>query len=157
MSVVVRKAEVAEILATVPPSCIGWQSIEETHMASTPTDLSAVRKPIANALGLPNGHYTDPALHAEESQALLQEGWSGLAVTADVPEPGDAVPLEFMGIPLLLLRDRSGVVRVFQNICRHRGMILVEEPRKIEGAIRCPCLALSSWPTPCAQSFGSPF
>ncbi|MTI03541.1 aromatic ring-hydroxylating dioxygenase subunit alpha [Roseibium sp. RKSG952] len=107
-------------------------------MASTPTDLSAVRKPIANALGLPNGHYTDPALHAEESQALLQEGWSGLAVTADVPEPGDAVPLEFMGIPLLLLRDRSGVVRVFQNICRHRGMILVEEPRKIEGAIRCP-------------------
>ena len=29
-------------------------------------------------------------------------------------------------------------MRVFQNICRHRGMILVEEPRKIEGAIRCP-------------------
>ena len=24
------------------------------------------------------------------------------------------------------------------NICRHRGMILVEEARKIEGAIRCP-------------------
>lgn len=65
-------------------------------------------------------------------------GWAGLAVTADVPEPGDAVPLEFMGIPLLLLRDRSGTVRVFQNICRHRSMTLVEEPRKIEGAIRCP-------------------
>lgn len=107
-------------------------------MASTSTDLSSVCKPIETALGLPNEHYTDPALHAEESQALLIDGWSGLAVTADVPEPGDAVPIEFMGIPLLLLRDRSGQVRVFQNICRHRGMILVEEPRKIEGAIRCP-------------------
>ncbi|WP_170370639.1 aromatic ring-hydroxylating oxygenase subunit alpha [Ruegeria arenilitoris] len=107
-------------------------------MASTPTDLSAVRQSIETALGLPNAHYTDPALHAEETRALLLDGWAGLAVTADVPEPGDAVPLEFMGIPLLLLRDRSGTVRVFQNICRHRGMILIEEPRKIEGAIRCP-------------------
>ncbi|WP_170338162.1 aromatic ring-hydroxylating oxygenase subunit alpha [Ruegeria arenilitoris] len=107
-------------------------------MASTPTDLSAVRQSIETALGLPNAHYTDPALHAEETRALLLAGWAGFAVTADVPEPGDAVPLEFMGIPLLLLRDRSGTVRVFQNICRHRGMILVEEPRKIEGAIRCP-------------------
>ncbi|UWR05965.1 aromatic ring-hydroxylating dioxygenase subunit alpha [Ruegeria sp. B32] len=107
-------------------------------MASTPTDLSAVRQSIETALGLPNAHYTDPALHAEETRALLLDGWAGFAVTADVPEPGDAVPLEFMGIPLLLLRDRSGTVRVFQNICRHRGMILVEEPRKIEGAIRCP-------------------
>lgn len=107
-------------------------------MASTPTDLSAVRQSIETALGLPNAHYTDPALHAEETRALLLAGWAGLAVTADVPEPGDAVPLEFMGIPLLLLRDRSGTVRVFQNICRHRSMTLVEEPRKIEGAIRCP-------------------
>ena len=107
-------------------------------MASTPTDLSAVRQSIETALGLPNAHYTDPAMHAEEAQALLLDGWAGLAVTADVPEPGDAVPLDFLGIPLLLLRDRSGTVRVFQNICRHRGMILVDEPRKIEGAIRCP-------------------
>ncbi|MGV6803753.1 MAG: aromatic ring-hydroxylating oxygenase subunit alpha [Ruegeria sp.] len=107
-------------------------------MVSKPTDLTAVRQNIEAALGLPNAHYTDPALHTEEAQALLLDGWAGLAVAADVPEPGDAVPLEFMGIPLLLLRDRSGDVRVFQNICRHRGMILVEEPRKIEGAIRCP-------------------
>jgi len=41
-------------------------------------------------------------------------------------------------VPLLLIRDKEGTVRVFENICRHRGMILVEEPRRIEGAIRCP-------------------
>ncbi|MGI9368026.1 MAG: aromatic ring-hydroxylating oxygenase subunit alpha [Ruegeria sp.] len=107
-------------------------------MAISPTNLADVRQPIERARGLPNAHYTDPATHAEETQALLKDGWAGLAVTADVPEPGDAVPMEFLGIPLLLLRDRSGQVRVFQNICRHRGMVLVEEPRNIEGAIRCP-------------------
>ena len=107
-------------------------------MSDAVTDLSSVRRPIETANGLPNAHYTDPAIYAEESMALLQSQWAGLAVTADVPEVGDAKPITFAGIPLLLLRDHAGQVRVFQNICRHRGMILVEEPRKIEGAIRCP-------------------
>ncbi|WP_136636950.1 aromatic ring-hydroxylating oxygenase subunit alpha [Pseudooceanicola onchidii] len=101
-------------------------------------DLSAVIRPIAQAQGLPNAHYTDPDTFAEEREALLFSQWAGLATASDVPEPGDAKPIEFLGTPLLLIRDREGQVRVFHNICRHRGMILVSEPRKIEGAIRCP-------------------
>ncbi|MEM1102464.1 MAG: aromatic ring-hydroxylating dioxygenase subunit alpha, partial [Pseudomonadota bacterium] len=100
--------------------------------------LDAVRRPIAQAHGLPNAHYTDPALFAGEAKATLLSTWAGLAVAADIPEPGDARPLTFLGIPLLLLRDKAGDVRVFQNICRHRGMILVSEPKRITGAIRCP-------------------
>lgn len=102
------------------------------------TDLGRVRASVEQANGLPNAHYIDPAVYEEEKHALLFSQWAGLAVAADVPEPGDAKPLEFLGLPLLLIRDKDGDVRVFQNICRHRGMILVEEPRKIEGAIRCP-------------------
>lgn len=102
------------------------------------SDLEAVRQPIDAAHGLPNAHYTDPDVHSEESHALIACHWAGLAVAADVPDPGDALPLSFLGRPLLLIRGRDGDVRVFENICRHRGMILVSEPRKIEGAIRCP-------------------
>lgn len=104
----------------------------------TADTLAPVLHPVDSAKGLPNAHYTDPATFAAESRAVLHATWAGLAVGADVPECGDAKPLEFLGIPLLLLRDRDGRVRVFQNICRHRGMILVDAPRKIEGAIRCP-------------------
>ena len=107
-------------------------------MTKPATDLSNVHNSIDAANGLPNAHYIDPEIFAEENKALFYNKWAGLAVTADVPEAGDAVPLEFLGVPLLLIRDKEGQVRVFQNICRHRGMILVEEPRKIEGAIRCP-------------------
>src|SRR6056297_3654303 len=102
------------------------------------TDLSNVRANVETANGLPNAHYIDPAIFDEEKQAVLFSQWTGLAVASDVPEPGDAVPLTFLGMPLLLIRDKEGDVRVFQNICRHRGMILVDKPRKIEGAIRCP-------------------
>jgi choline monooxygenase len=101
-------------------------------------DLSAVRRPVETANGLPNAHYIDPAMWDEEKHAVLFASWAGLAVASEVPEPGDAKPIEFLGIPLLLIRGRDGVVRVFENICRHRGMILVSEPKKIEGAIRCP-------------------
>ena len=102
------------------------------------TDISAVTNPVEIANGLPNAHYVDAQVFAEERNAVLFANWSGLAVAADVPETGDAKPVEFLGIPLLILRGKDNVVRVFQNICRHRGMILVEEPKKIEGAIRCP-------------------
>ncbi|MCK0148678.1 aromatic ring-hydroxylating dioxygenase subunit alpha [Marivita sp. S6314] len=100
--------------------------------------LADVQKPTARARGLPNAHYTDPSKFDEERDALFGAGWAGLAVASDVPDKGDAVPITFLGIPLLLIRGRDGDVQVFQNICRHRGMILVAEPRKIEGAIRCP-------------------
>jgi choline monooxygenase len=107
-------------------------------MNVSPTDLSTVRRPIEQANGLSNAHYIDPAVFAEERQAVLFNNWPGLATASDVPEIGDAVPLTFLGMPLLIVRDRSGQVRVFQNTCRHRGMILVDAPRKIDGAIRCP-------------------
>lgn len=102
------------------------------------SDLSHVLRPVDEARGLPNAHYIDDTVFAEERDAVLFGTWSGLAVASDVPENGDAKPISFVGLPLLLLRDKDGDVRVFQNTCRHRGMILVEEPRKIEGAIRCP-------------------
>lgn len=107
-------------------------------MAPSQTDLSVVRRPIEEAHGLPNAHYIDPDIFDEERQAVLFDNWTGLGVTADVPEVGDAKPVSFLGMPLLKVRDKAGDVRVFQNTCRHRGMILVDEARKIEGAIRCP-------------------
>lgn len=107
-------------------------------MPEHPTDLNAVRQPIASANGLPNAHYIDPVTFSEERDAVLFDNWAGLAVAADVPEVGDAVPLTFLGMPLFIVRDRENHVRVFQNTCRHRGMILIDEPRRIEGAIRCP-------------------
>ena len=107
-------------------------------MTAIDTILADVQKPTAQARGLPNAHYTDAACFEEERAALFDNGWAGLAVAAEVPEAGDAVPINFLGVPLLLIRGKDSAVRVFQNICRHRGMILVDAPRKIEGAIRCP-------------------
>ncbi|MEJ6404976.1 aromatic ring-hydroxylating oxygenase subunit alpha [Yoonia sp. 2307UL14-13] len=100
--------------------------------------LGPVMQPINRARGLPNAHYIDQAVFDAEKRRLLFANWAGIGFAHDVAEPSDAKPVDFLGMPLLILRDRAGVVRVFQNTCRHRGMILVDTPGKIRGAIRCP-------------------
>ncbi len=113
----------------------------------TDRHLSDVLKPVADARGLPNDHYTDDAVFAAERDRLLFATWSAVGFAKDIPEAGDAMPLDFVGLPLVAVRTREGDVRVYQNTCRHRGMILVAEKRKVGGVIRCPyhswCYALT--------------
>jgi len=107
-------------------------------MTLSPQDLQAVVQPIQDARGLPNPCYVDPEFHNREKSSLFGAGWAGFAFAADAPEPGSVRPIEFLGQPLLLARDRAGDLRVFHNVCRHRGMILVEEAGMLSRAIRCP-------------------
>jgi phenylpropionate dioxygenase-like ring-hydroxylating dioxygenase large terminal subunit len=102
------------------------------------TELSPVLAPLSQARGLPNAHYTDPGVFAEERDSVLFASWAGVGFGKDIPNVGDAKPVDFLGMPLLLVRDEDEEIQVYQNTCRHRGMILVEEPQTIRGAIRCP-------------------
>jgi phenylpropionate dioxygenase-like ring-hydroxylating dioxygenase large terminal subunit len=111
------------------------------------TALSQVLTPVSTARGLPNDHYTSDATFAEERDKLLFDTWSAIGFAKDIPEGGDAMPIDFVGLPLVAVRTREGTVKVHQNTCRHRGMILVEEKKKVGGVIRCPyhswCYALT--------------
>lgn len=109
--------------------------------------LSSVLTSVEHASGLPNAHYIDQEVFDEEKHAVLFANWSGIGFGKDIPEPGDARPVDFLGMPLLLVRDRDGAINVFQNTCRHRGMVLVDKPTRLKGVIRCPyhswCYALN--------------
>ena len=100
--------------------------------------LEGVLQPVARAKGLPNEHYIDQATFDAEREAVFFANWAAVGFGKDVPEEADAKPFDFLGLPLLMVRGRDGIVRVFQNTCRHRGMILVSEPKKMRGVIRCP-------------------
>jgi phenylpropionate dioxygenase-like ring-hydroxylating dioxygenase large terminal subunit len=97
-----------------------------------------VLRPVAQARGLPNAHYVSDEVFALERERVLFASWAGIGFAKDVPEPGDARPIDFLGQPLVAVRTRDGAVKVFQNTCRHRGMILVDAPKKLGGVIRCP-------------------
>lgn len=100
--------------------------------------LERVMMPVETARGLPNEAYTDPEIFATERALIFARSWTCIGFAKDVPEAGDLRPVEFLGRPLLLVRNRQGAVRVFENVCRHRGMTLVGEPGRCKGVIRCP-------------------
>jgi len=100
--------------------------------------LQNVLRPIAEAGGLPNETYTSERFAVAERDAVLARTWTCIGVGAWVPEPGDLKPLRLQGLPLLLLRDRDGAVKVFHNVCSHRGLELVTAPCRSKGLIRCP-------------------
>lgn len=99
--------------------------------------LDRVRQPIARASGMPNAAYVDPSLFEYERDQVMGKTWAGLAFAADLPDRSYAQPVDFMGLPLVLLRDKDGAIRVFHNVCSHRGMVLVQEEGDVETMIRC--------------------
>jgi phenylpropionate dioxygenase-like ring-hydroxylating dioxygenase large terminal subunit len=106
--------------------------------AISPIDLEPVLQPVATARGLPSSFYTDSKLYDLEREKVFARNWACIGFGKDVPNPGDLRPITFLGQPLLIARGRDGLIRVFENVCRHRGAILLSEPANGRPVIRCP-------------------
>ena len=111
-------------------------AITQRHI--TLVDLDAVKRPIAEANGMPRQAYTDHSLFEFEREQVLGRTWAALIFSSELPVDGYAKPVDFMGIPLLVTRDKTGTIRVFHNICSHRGMPLLKEETEVMGSVRCP-------------------
>jgi len=98
----------------------------------------SVLKPIEAATGLPNQAYTSASFIEYERDHVFGSSWAGLWFAGDLPKKGTAKPVEFMGLPLLVMRNKSDQINVFHNVCSHRGMKLVREEMVVQGALRCP-------------------
>lgn len=104
---------------------------------SVPQPLNRVHLPIASANGLPNPCYTSRDSFELDRDSVIAPGWSCIGFASDVPASW-AVPVELMDLPLLITHDKDGAIRVFHNVCSHRGMQLVTEAGKLgTGLIRC--------------------
>ena len=111
--------------------------LEETTPLSSEA-LAAVQRPTAQARGLPNAAYTSEAAFRLERERIFTRTWSCIGVASDVREPGDVKPVELLGLPLLMVRGRDGALRVFHNVCSHRGLKLCDGAGRVGNVIRCP-------------------
>mgnify|MGYP001544801896 FL=1 len=101
-------------------------------------DLDRVEAPIDKARGLSNPWYTHESCFITERDTIFSNNWTCVAFTHDVPESGSVYPVNLMGIPLLVVRDREQCVRAFHNVCSHRGVQLVDGAQKLSGMLCCP-------------------
>ena len=94
--------------------------------------------PIERLTGLPNIAYSSLDFAKFERDEVLVKTWFCVANTAELQQDGWVHPVDVAGLPLLVVRDRESNIRVFHNVCSHRGMKLVEKPHQTNGIITCP-------------------
>jgi choline monooxygenase len=93
---------------------------------------------------LPGFAYRDENVFDLEVERLFQREWVSITCAQSVPEPGDVFPVMIAGQSLLVVRDKDGDVRVFYNLCRHRGAELIDKACKPRGGrLVCPYHAWS--------------
>jgi Rieske 2Fe-2S family protein len=90
------------------------------------------------ATTLPARYYTDPDLFRDELERFYCQTWICAGRVDQVPTPGDYFLREVAGESVIITRDRSGALRAFFNVCRHRGTrICAQAEGHFAGRIQC--------------------
>lgn len=102
-----------------------------------PSLYASTRRPVMEAETLPPAAYTSTEFHDREVERIFRREWNFMGRTDQIPNPGDYFTAEYVGVPLLIVRDRAGAVRAFSNSCRHRGSAVAEGEGNCR-AFACP-------------------
>ncbi len=79
---------------------------------------------ITDTRTLPWSWYVDPAVLRLEHERIFRRFWQYVARVDEIAEPATFHTSRVGDLPVLLVRDREGVLRAFLNVCRHRGSIV---------------------------------
>jgi nitrite reductase/ring-hydroxylating ferredoxin subunit len=87
----------------------------------------------------PVSMFTDAGHYQKEQERVFRRLPVAVTVSAMIAEPGSLLAHDGYGVPLLITRDRQGVVRTFLNVCMHKGATLVNECEPKKGnKVTCP-------------------
>ena len=100
--------------------------------------LDVVNKPISQAHGLPNECYTSKEYTLIERKKLFEDKWTVIGTASSLSKIGDTKPFDLLGLPLLIIRNKKNKIKVFHNVCSHRGVKLVNKSGNLRNVIRCP-------------------
>ncbi|MDH6702299.1 aromatic ring-hydroxylating dioxygenase subunit alpha [Streptomyces griseoviridis] len=105
----------------------------------TTTPLSPVPGTPSLIPTLPGRYYTDPEIFRQEQEHLFESMWFCAVRGADLAGPGAFRTVQVGRENVIVTRSRSGELRAFLNICRHRGARLCgEESGQVRRTLQCP-------------------
>ncbi|MFE9291869.1 aromatic ring-hydroxylating oxygenase subunit alpha [Streptomyces olivaceus] len=88
---------------------------------------------------LPGRYYTDPEVFRQEQRHVFETMWFCAVRAADLERPGAFRTVQVGRENVLVTRTRTGGLRAFLNICRHRGARLcLEESGEVRRTLQCP-------------------
>lgn len=75
----------------------------------------------AVSMSLRSEAYTDPQWATVDVQAIFARTWQWICHIEKLSSPGSYVSATVAGMPIAVVRDRSGALRAFYNVCKHRA------------------------------------
>jgi salicylate 5-hydroxylase large subunit len=95
--------------------------------------------PSADVSRIPNWVYTDEdVFRLEQERVFGGPFWSYVALSAEVPQPGDFVRASVGNHPVVVARTRSGEISVVSNRCAHRGLAFCMQQTGNTKTFVCP-------------------
>ena len=102
--------------------------MEEIRKLLSAEQHAVVTAPIEKARTLPREAFFSRSFYEAEVELIYSRHWVGVLFDFDAPEPGDVLPFELCGIPLVAVRGPDRKLRVFHNIVAYDGCLAVMEP-----------------------------
>ncbi|SAK90143.1 (Fe-S)-binding protein [Caballeronia hypogeia] len=107
-----------------------------TIYLKTHRELLDSREP---GFGMPGELFGREDVFEKDVEVFFHKMWILVAVTADVPEPGDVYTVDIGKASILVVRDDDENIRAYRNVCRHRGSRLMPKAGKTSvGMLVCP-------------------
>ena len=82
--------------------------------------------------------YTDPDIYELELERIINRNWILAGHISQLPEPGDFKVLNVARESAIIVRGKSGELKGFANVCRHRGSLVCLEPKGHADKFACP-------------------
>ncbi|HME74380.1 MAG TPA: aromatic ring-hydroxylating dioxygenase subunit alpha [Mycobacterium sp.] len=108
-----------------------------THAARDVRLEDAIGAPPQRPTLVPAERYYSPAFAKLEVERMWPKVWQAACTVDHVAEPGDYFEYRCGPYSVLIVRGDDGMLRAFQNVCRHRGNSLCAGSGAGLGELRC--------------------
>jgi phenylpropionate dioxygenase-like ring-hydroxylating dioxygenase large terminal subunit len=130
----------------VPPSptkglnrcdAVTYQELLDQDPLPSPEFLRTESSPDLGVEPISARRYTDKAFFEREVRAVWFKTWQYVCRQEQMPNPGDTQVFDLVGRSAIVVRQKDGSLKAFQNVCRHRGRKLVTR-ESCNSQLRCP-------------------
>jgi phenylpropionate dioxygenase-like ring-hydroxylating dioxygenase large terminal subunit len=101
--------------------------MQSTAAMFDPRTYDEIRKPSVEASTLPPHCYTSEEFYRAEVRHMFMKVWNFIGRADRIPNVGDYFAIDYVGVPLIIVRDRDGSIKAYANSCRHRGTRIIDQ------------------------------
>ncbi|MEX2649111.1 MAG: aromatic ring-hydroxylating dioxygenase subunit alpha [Alphaproteobacteria bacterium] len=92
----------------------------------------------ARSRAQPGFYYYDADVFRREKSAIFHRSWQYVGHVSMLPEPGRYIVRDILDQSVVVLRDATGALKAFFNVCQHRAHRLLEGEGALGAVITCP-------------------